>query len=97
MHINTNNILVFHVISTDEAIHSVFVVLAFTSHQQRGHSQTAPPFTVPCEGHEAWFLLHFNRESNPGCRVAIHYTTAAPHQLHLLYTDLLTFSIVFNP
>ena len=27
--------------------------LCFTSHQQRGHIEKAPPFTVPCEGHEA--------------------------------------------
>ena len=24
-----------------------------TSHRQRGHLETAPPFTVPCEGCEA--------------------------------------------
>ena len=24
--------------------------LCFTSHRQRGHLETAPPFTVPCEG-----------------------------------------------
>ena len=27
--------------------------LCLTSHQQRGHLETAPPFTVPCKGHEA--------------------------------------------
>ena len=27
--------------------------LCLTSHQQRGHLETAPPFTVPCEGREA--------------------------------------------
>ena len=26
--------------------------LCFTSHRQRGHLETAPPFTVPCEGRE---------------------------------------------
>ena len=31
----------------------LFVCLCFTSHQQRGHLETAPPFTVPCEGLEA--------------------------------------------
>ena len=29
--------------------------LCFTSHRQRGHLETAPPFTVPCEGREARF------------------------------------------
>ena len=31
----------------------LFVCLCFTSLQQRGHLETAHPFTVPCEGHEA--------------------------------------------
>ena len=43
--------------------------LCFTSHRQRGHLETAPIFTVPCEGREAWFLHRS------------HYTTAAPRQL----------------
>ena len=25
------------------------------SHRQQGHLETAPPFTVPCEGHKARF------------------------------------------
>ena len=29
------------------------VCWCLTSHRQRGHSETAPPFTVPCEGREA--------------------------------------------
>ena len=28
--------------------------LCFTSLQQRGHLDTTPSFTVPCEGREAW-------------------------------------------
>ena len=27
--------------------------LCLTSNRQRGHLETAPPFTVPCEGREA--------------------------------------------
>ena len=27
--------------------------LCLTPHRQRGHLETAPPFTVPCEGREA--------------------------------------------
>ena len=27
--------------------------LCLTSHRQRGHLETAPPFTVSCEGREA--------------------------------------------
>ena len=32
--------------------HCVWLVgwLCLTSHRQRGHLETAPPFTVPCEG-----------------------------------------------
>ena len=32
--------------------------LCFTSHRQRGHLETAPPFTVSCEGCGAQFLHH---------------------------------------
>ena len=44
----------------------LFVCLCFTSLQQRGHLESAPPFTVPCEGREARFLHGSHRESNPG-------------------------------
>ena len=51
----------------------VFYVPSQRSHRQRGHLETVTPFTVPCEGCEARFLHR---------RVAVHYTTAAPHYLH---------------
>ena len=35
--------------------------LCLTSNRQRGHLETAPPFTVPCEGREAWFLHRSDR------------------------------------
>ena len=59
--------------------------LCLTSRGQRGHLETAPPFTVPYEGHEARFIHHSHRELSPvrlGCRVEVHYTIAAPRQLH---------------
>ena len=37
--------------------------LCLTSHRQRGHLETAPPFTVPCEGREARFLHRPNWDS----------------------------------
>ena len=40
--------------------------LCLTSHRQQGHLETAPPFTVPCEGREARWIHHFDRELNPG-------------------------------
>ena len=42
---------------------SLFVCLCLTSLQERGHLETAHPFTVPYEGHEA---RQIHRESNPG-------------------------------
>ena len=39
--------------------------LCLMSHRQRGHLETAPPFTVPCKGREAQFLHHAHREVNP--------------------------------
>ena len=33
--------------------------LCLTSHRQRGHLETAPPFTVSCKGREAWVLTPF--------------------------------------
>ena len=62
--------------------------LCLTSHRQWGHLDTAPPFTVPCEGREAWFLHHSHRdrEPTPGRRVPVHYTTAAPRELHNFLT-----------
>ena len=38
--------------------------MCLTSHRQRGHSETAPPLTVPSEGREAQFLHRPHRESN---------------------------------
>ena len=46
--------------------------LCFTSLRQRGHLVTAPPFTVPCEGLEAWLIHCTHRESNPGPSLSKH-------------------------
>ena len=40
--------------------------LCLTSDRQRGHLETAPPFTVHCEGREARQIHCSHRESNPG-------------------------------
>ena len=39
--------------------------LCLTSNRQQGHLETAPPFTVPCKGCEAWFLHRSHQELNP--------------------------------
>ena len=69
--------------------HEVYVLntvgwLYLTSHRQRVHLETAPPFTALCKGREAWFLHSPHWESNPGRCVAVHYTTTAPRQLHCI-------------
>ena len=55
--------------------------LCFTSHRQRGHLETAPPFTV--EGRESRFLHSFHWESNsgPSHGSPLHYRCTTPHQL----------------
>ena len=55
-------------------------LLCFTSHRQRGHLETAPPFTVPCAGREARLLHRSHRESNPGPYRGspLHYRCATP-------------------
>ena len=57
--------------------------LFLTSHRQRGHLKTAPPFTLPCEGRGARFLHRFHRESNPGPPRGspLHYCCATPAPL----------------
>ena len=58
--------------SINEPIHTrarfvgLFVCLCLTSHRQRGHLETATPFTVPCEGREARQIHRSDRELNPG-------------------------------
>ena len=56
----------------------MFVRWCFTSLQQRGHLETAPPFTVPCEGREARWIHRSHRESNPGSSRGspLHYCCA---------------------
>ena len=34
---------------TEHLSFDMFVYLCLTSHRQRGHLETAPPFNVPCE------------------------------------------------
>ena len=59
--------------------------LYLTSHRQRGHLEMAPPFTVPCEGHEARLLHRFHRELNPGpsCASPLHNRCAMPAPLFI--------------
>ena len=51
---------------TKQNIHTVDWLVVFNVLSQRDHLETAPPFTVPCEGREAQFLHRTHRELNPG-------------------------------
>ena len=72
-------------------MHNLFEVcwLCLTSHRQRGHLETVPPFTVPCEGRESRYLHRFHRELNPGPSRGspLHYRCATP--LKLKYMNLI--------
>ena len=69
------------------------VCLYFMFHRQPGHLETAPPFTVPCEGCEARFSHHSNGNQTPCPCEVVHYTNAAPRQLHsCLYKFLRWYS-----
>ena len=59
--------------------------LYFTSHRRRGHLETAPPFTDPCEGREARFSHRSHRESNTGQSLGspLHYRCATPAPLNM--------------
>ena len=46
----------------------------FTPHRQRGHLETAPPFTVPCKGREGQFL-HRSHRASRGSPLHYHCTT----------------------
>ena len=52
--------------------------LCFTSHRQQGHLETAPPFIVPCEGHEGHFLTVTTGNRTPSCGSPLHYRCASP-------------------
>ena len=60
--------------------------LCFMSHRQQGHSETAPPFTVPCEGHEARFFTPFLPGIEPW---AVAWQSITPSLRHASYTDNL--------
>ena len=53
--------------------------LCFTSHRQLGHLETAPPFTVPCEGHKRKFYTIPTRNRTLGRHVAVHITPPLRH------------------
>ena len=57
----------------------LFVCLCFTSHRQRDHLETAPPFAKDVKLGK-YTVQTGNR--TPGRRMAVHYTTAAPRKLH---------------
>ena len=52
--IRVNETFALYTFCTPSDVNVLYVGwLCLTSHRQRGHLETAPPFTVPCEGREA--------------------------------------------
>ena len=62
--------------------------LCLTSNRQRGHLETVPPFTVPCD--ERFYTVPTENRTQ-GRGVGVHYTTAAPRQLYITYTEQIRF------
>ena len=52
-HTHTANAQLYDTAVVESIVPSKLVCLCFTFHRQRGHLETAPPFTVTCEGREA--------------------------------------------
>ena len=44
---------ILKLLSNNHKFYGLVGWLCLTSHRQRDHLETAPPFTVPCEGREA--------------------------------------------
>ena len=63
--------------------------LCFTSHRQRGHLETAPQFTVPCEGHEARFFSPFPPGIDPR---AVAWQSITLLLRHLLMVGVITYN-----
>ena len=61
---------------------SLFLCLCLTSLQQRGHLETAPPFTLPLKDVKLGKYTVPTENRTPGRRVAVHYAIAAPRKLH---------------
>ena len=56
--------------------------LRFTSHRQGGHLETAPYLVSLVKDVELSKYTVPTGNRTPGCRVAVHYATAAPCKLH---------------
>ena len=71
-----------------------------TSNRQRGHLETAHPFTVPFEGREARYIHRSDRELNPGpshgspLRYRCATQAPLPHQDLTTYTQKMAFQRV---
>ena len=63
-----------HFVAVNKMVGWLVGWLCLTSHRQGGHLETAPPFTVPCEGHEALLYTVSTGNRNPGslCDSPLH-------------------------
>ena len=58
--------------------------LCFTSHRQRGHLERHPHLLSLAKDVKLGFCIDPTGNRTPGHRVTVHYTTAAPRQLHYI-------------
>ena len=58
--------------------------LCFMSHQQQGHLETTPSFTVPCMDMKLGKYTVPTGNRTLARRIAVHYITVAPRKLQCL-------------
>ena len=67
-----------NVLKNNYVLIPIVVCLCFTSLQQRGHLEMAPPFTVPCEGcevvHHGFYTLGWVKPKTvkQKCVISVH-------------------------
>ena len=78
-------------VASQKGLHCIWLVgwLCLTSHRQRGHLETAPPFTVPCEEVKLDKYTVPTGNWTLGRHMAIHYVTAALRKPHYSVYDIL--------
>ena len=73
--------------------------LCLATHRQRGHLETAPPFTVPCTERETWFLHRSHQELNPAWQYItqpLHHTRSTMKGILITEYQLVNESINFQ-
>ena len=66
-------------------LHAYLGWLCFTSYRQRGYLETTPHLLSLANDVKLGFKTVTTGNRTPGYRVAVHYTTTAPRQLHCMH------------